>query len=342
MQSHFIGIMLRGSLVEKLEECRAYMKRVYGCKSGHRTPMHVTLVPPFSLQEGASTRDLFDALSARFESPKNKGVVENVSRKGSGIYSDGDSSGRCYPSGFGDSGDFGGKSSGTYNGGNTGGSGGSGYSDGFDDECSGIYASDSSLVRCYPSGFGDTGDFGEKSSGTCHTGNTGGPDGSGYSDGEGSGLCRSGSSGSCSDPKTFGSDSFDSAGGRGSRICDADDSCGSIRKATSFIAKIRGFEAFQDRTIYARVLLDKKWDVLKAETVRAVRGYLPARISADKRPFRPHATIANRDIPPGATPEALSVLNALCIEGSFPVDAITVFEREGQLWVPAAEIPVAD
>ena len=289
MQSHFIGIMLRGSLVEKLEECRAYMKRVYGCKSGHKTPMHVTLVPPFSLQEGASTQDLFDALSTRFASLKNKKVVENVSRKGSGIYSDGDSSGRCYPSGFGDSGDFGGKSS-----------------------------------------------------GTCHTGNTGGSGGSGYSDGEGSGLCRSGSSGSCSDPKTFGSDSFDSAGGRGSRICDADDSCGSIRKATSFIAKIRGFEAFQDRTIYARVLLDKKWDVLKAETIRAVRGYLPARISADKRPFRPHATIANRDIPPGATPEALSVLNALCIEGSFPVDAITVFEREGQLWVPAAEIPVAD
>ena len=57
-QTHFIGVLLPEDITLTLEDCRRYMRESYGCKSGHRTPIHVTLVPPFRLQEEYSTEDL--------------------------------------------------------------------------------------------------------------------------------------------------------------------------------------------------------------------------------------------------------------------------------------------
>ena len=48
-QTHFIGVLLPDELTRMLEECRRYMNRLYGCMSGHATPVHITLVPPFAL-----------------------------------------------------------------------------------------------------------------------------------------------------------------------------------------------------------------------------------------------------------------------------------------------------
>ena len=45
-----------------LEDCRRYMRVAYGCKSGQGTPIHVTLVPPFRLQDQYSTEDLVRAI----------------------------------------------------------------------------------------------------------------------------------------------------------------------------------------------------------------------------------------------------------------------------------------
>ncbi len=76
-QTHFIGVLLPDALAPKeqtsitsshasgakathdltltLQDCRRYMNEAYGCKSGHGTPIHVTLVPPFRLQEEYTT-----------------------------------------------------------------------------------------------------------------------------------------------------------------------------------------------------------------------------------------------------------------------------------------------
>ncbi|MGP1576729.1 MAG: 2'-5' RNA ligase family protein [Treponema sp.] len=61
-QTHFIGILLPEDIIFTLENCRRYMHKTYGCKSGHGTPIHVTLVPPFRLQECYSTADLISAI----------------------------------------------------------------------------------------------------------------------------------------------------------------------------------------------------------------------------------------------------------------------------------------
>ena len=48
-QTHFIGALLPEDLTLTLQDCRRYMNEAYGCKKGHGTPIHVTLVPPFRL-----------------------------------------------------------------------------------------------------------------------------------------------------------------------------------------------------------------------------------------------------------------------------------------------------
>ncbi len=83
-QTHFIGVLLPEDITLTLEDCRRYMREAYGCKSGHGTPIHVTLVPPFRLQEEYSTADLVRALEKNVL-PKGLGFsarIDNFERKG--------------------------------------------------------------------------------------------------------------------------------------------------------------------------------------------------------------------------------------------------------------------
>lgn len=61
-QTHFIGVLLPDELTRMLEECRRYMNRLYGCMSGHATPVHITLVPPFALPREYTTADVVETL----------------------------------------------------------------------------------------------------------------------------------------------------------------------------------------------------------------------------------------------------------------------------------------
>ena len=61
-QTHFIGVLLSDELTRMLEECRRYMNRLYGCMSGHATPVRITLVPPFALPREYTTADVVETL----------------------------------------------------------------------------------------------------------------------------------------------------------------------------------------------------------------------------------------------------------------------------------------
>ena len=178
-QTHFIGVLLPEDLTLTLEDCRRYMNEAYGCKSGYGTPIHVTLVPPFRLQEQFSTEDLVSA------------IQKNVLPKGLG-----------------------------------------------------------------------------------------------------------------------------------------------------FSAHIKNFDAFGDRTLFAKVTADEKWTVLRNETVSAVLNACPGCTKKDQRPFQPHATVANRDIPAGVTTEALQVMNELNLIEDFTVDNITIFERKGSKWEASVTLAI--
>ena len=170
-QTHFIGVLLPEDITLTLEGCRRYMHEVYGCKSGHGTPIHVTLVPPFRLQEEYSTADLIS-------------VIEK---------------------------------------------------------------------EVLPKGLG-------------------------------------------------------------------------------FTAHINNFDAFGDRTLFANVVAGDAWTRLRDKTVQALLNTCPGCTKKDKKPFQPHATVANRDIPVGIMTKALQVMNELNLAEDFPVDNITIFERKGNRW----------
>ena len=170
-QTHFIGVLLPEDITLTLEDCRRYMREAYGCKSGHGTPIHVTLVPPFQLQEEYSTEDLARAIE--------KDVL--------------------------------------------------------------------------PKGLG-------------------------------------------------------------------------------FTAHIDNFNAFGDRTLFANVVAGDEWTRLRDETVKAILNACPGCTKKDQRPFQPHGTVANRDVPAGVMTEALQVMNELKLVEDFPVDNITIFERRGSRW----------
>ncbi len=176
-QTHFIGVLLPEDITLTLEDCRRYMHGTYGCKSGHGTPIHVTLVPPFRLPEPYRTADIVRALA---DGPAAAGLA--------------------------------------------------------------------------------------------------------------------------------------------------------------FTARIEQFDAFGDRTLFARVIADARWEALRDAAVTALLQACPGCTGKDRRPFQPHATVANRDIPPGAVTAALAVMNELHLSEAFPVSSITVFERKDGSWKAAVTL----
>lgn len=176
-QTHFIGVLLPEDITLTLEDCRRYMREAYGCKSGHATPIHVTLVPPFRLPDEYSTEDLARALES----------------------------------------------------------------------------------EVLPKGLGFTG-------------------------------------------------------------------------------HIDNFDAFGDRTLFAKVVTDAKWVALRDAVYGAVVKTAPGCTKKDGRPFAPHISCSNRDIPAGVMTDALQVMNELNLVEDFPVDNVTIFERQGGKWVSAVEI----
>lgn len=102
-----------------------------------------------------------------------------------------------------------------------------------------------------------------------------------------------------------------------------------------FDAHIDNFNAFGDRTIFAKVIRNEKWTALRDKVLAAVLKAAPGCTKKDQRLFQPHLTVANRDIPVGVSADALEVMNELNLVENFPVDNITIFERKGGKWEAA-------
>ena len=90
--------------------------------------------------------------------------------------------------------------------------------------------------------------------------------------------------------------------------------------------------------MFAKVLPSTVWTAFRAAACSAVALASPGAVRKDNRPFQPHVTVANRDIPPGASTEALEYLNQLELKATFPVDNITIFERRDKRWVIGQQI----
>ena len=105
-----------------------------------------------------------------------------------------------------------------------------------------------------------------------------------------------------------------------------------LPKGLGFTAHIDNFDAFGDRTLFANVVAGDAWTKLRDKTVQAILNACPGCTKKDKKPFQPHATVANRDIPVSIMTKALQVMNELNLAEDFPVDNITIFELKGNRW----------
>ena len=110
------------------------------------------------------------------------------------------------------------------------------------------------------------------------------------------------------------------------------------KKWHTFNAKIDGFDAFGARTLFAKVLPSSMWAAFRSAVYSTVSALSPGSLRKDTRPFQPHITVANRDIPAGASVEALEYLNQLELKTTFPVDNITIFERRDKRWVIGQQV----
>lgn len=111
-----------------------------------------------------------------------------------------------------------------------------------------------------------------------------------------------------------------------------------LPKGLGFTGHIDNFDAFGDRTLFAKVVTDEKWIALRDAVYGAVVKAAPGCTKKDGRPFAPHLTVANRDVPSGVMTVALQVMNELKLEEDFPVDNITIFERQNGKWVSAVSL----
>lgn len=169
-QTHFVGVTVSGALAETVKNCRRWMHERYGCKSGHNTPPHVTLIPPFMITDNVSLRDFEHALA-----------------------------------------------------------------------------------------------------------------------------------------------SF-------------------ISKAKPFRARVSGFGAFAERTVFANVIPDASWKEWHDQLYDVLVHHFQNAFAIDKKRFTPHITISNRDIPTGAVPETLTHFAALGLESEISVDHIALFQRVDARW----------
>jgi len=118
------------------------------------------------------------------------------------------------------------------------------------------------------------------------------------------------------------------------------------------VCRVQGFSSFGERTLFARVLVRPEekngagrgiscWEALRSavydslESVLSPAGGCPRR---DTRPFVPHITIANRDIPRGAARAALEYLSGLGLDEELTINSITVFERKGGAWAASPQL----
>lgn len=106
----------------------------------------------------------------------------------------------------------------------------------------------------------------------------------------------------------------------------------------AFTAGVAGFGAFGERTLFARVLPDREWEVLRGAVRKALSHIV--RLPPPGKHFIPHLTIANRDIPSGAVASALAHLSQQDLAFTFPVDRVALYEMHSGRWERVAEVPL--
>lgn len=107
---------------------------------------------------------------------------------------------------------------------------------------------------------------------------------------------------------------------------------GWAKTAKPFEARVTGFGAFAERTVYAHIDENPYWLEWHEGLTRALKDACPRAIPARKEKFTPHLTVANRDIPRGGVPLALAHFAEMELHEEFAVDSAALFVWRNGAW----------
>jgi 2'-5' RNA ligase len=103
---------------------------------------------------------------------------------------------------------------------------------------------------------------------------------------------------------------------------------------------VDGFGTFSGRTVFAYVKPSAEWEMLRDIVFNELIKKCPGTVRKDVRPFQPHLTVANRDIPDGAAASALEHFAELSLNDSFRTDNITAFVRNNGKWLIESSVSI--
>ncbi|ULQ56581.1 2'-5' RNA ligase family protein [Flavihumibacter rivuli] len=109
----------------------------------------------------------------------------------------------------------------------------------------------------------------------------------------------------------------------------------------AFPIELNGFDAFPPRVIFVNILsnplLSKLFDSLQHQ----LHHFRPLLFEPDKRPFHPHMTIANRDIPHRRFNEALAYFHSMGYQSNWQAETVSLLKYSPGKWRVIHESPLA-
>lgn len=104
----------------------------------------------------------------------------------------------------------------------------------------------------------------------------------------------------------------------------------------SFEVKVKNFDNFKPRVIFAHVEASKELLALKERLELYLLSLNKFPVKKEDRPFHPHITIANRDIQKKDFAKAWSYFSELTYEARFRAEGVSLLKHTNKEWVIAS------
>ena len=114
------------------------------------------------------------------------------------------------------------------------------------------------------------------------------------------------------------------------------DELSGFAKRSPLEVTLKDFASFPPRVIYVDVLPNEALQQCKQELDEFLLPKNQFPVKKENRPFRPHITIANRDIPLNSFPRAWEYFQTQKFEASFTASGLTIMKFEEDRWINAS------
>lgn len=112
------------------------------------------------------------------------------------------------------------------------------------------------------------------------------------------------------------------------------------RSKSSFDIHLKNFDSFKPRVIFVHVEPSPRLLQIKTALEEYLLPFKDLPIKKEERPFHPHITLANRDLPKKDFGKAWAYFEGLSFEAVFRADNISLLRHNNTNWEIAAGLPL--